>query len=136
MATAKNISFSKKETADNPEISGTFTAEFPDSLEEAVTMWGGEAVVLSKLTQSVRIDMQGVARRVLSAKDGTAEKVQEIINKYVPGLAANRSSDGMSNAAMAKALKALAQDDPERYKEIMGDLQTAPEATDSAEALA
>ena len=136
MATAKNISYSKRGNDDGPAVSGTFTAEFPESLEEAITMWGGDAVVLSKVVQSVTIDMQGVARRVLSAKDGSVEKVQETINKYVPGLATNRSSDGMSNAAMAKALKALAQEDPERYKEIMGDLQTpAPaEATESAEA--
>jgi len=112
MAEAKNISWSIRANEALPEgMSGEYTLEVPQTLEEAVSMWGGEAVILSKVTQSVIIDTQGIARRL---KDPA--KIQETMNKYVPGISTRTAGGGMSNTAMAKALKALEQTDPDQYK--------------------
>lgn len=121
MAKTKDVSWSIKANEDLPEgMTGLYTIEIPETLEEAVSMWGGEAVILSKVIQSVTIDTQGIARRT---KDPV--KIQEMMNKYVPGISTRTVGGGMSNSAMAKALKALEQTDPSQYAEIMAELKAA-----------
>ena len=115
MAKAETYNFSKRAKDDAEAFSGQFTMEIPETIEEAIEMWGAD-VVLSKATQSIIIDGQGIARRV--AEQGDAEKVQTTINAWTPGVAANRSS-GTSNAALMRQLKALKQADPGKHAEVM-----------------
>ena len=130
MAKAETYNYSKRAKDDAEAFSGQFTMEIPETLEEAKTMWGGEDVVLSKVIQSVIIDGQGIARRVGEA--GDPQKVQEAINAWTPGIAANRSS-GTSNAALMKQLKALKQSDPGKHAEVMEMLKAQDEAASVAE---
>ncbi len=115
MPKVETYNFSKRKKDDAEGFSGQFTMEIPETLAEAVSMWG-EDVVLSKATQSVIIDGQGIARRV--GEQGDMEKVQLSINEWTPGVAANRSS-GTSNTALMKQLKALKQSDPGKHAEVM-----------------
>lgn len=117
---SKLISFNVgKKNEDGQKVSiGEFTITGPETLEEAVDMWGKE-VVLSNAIQSVVISAQGVARR--TAKDEDAEKVQEVLDKYVPGVSAIRSG-GPSKAALGNALKEKMAQDPEAVKQMLKDL--------------
>lgn len=113
MAKAEEISYSgknKKEDGTEYEFSGQVTFSMPETVEEAVTMWG-EDVCLSKILASVTIDVQRVCR---AAEE--AEKAQEAVSKYVPGVSRRGSGGGSSVTAIAKKLKEL---DPEKLKELL-----------------
>lgn len=118
MATQETIKFSgtipeQKEVVDEKsgdvttpykaaeKFAGEVVFNMPDSVEEAVQMWGAE-VVLNKAQQAVIIDIQRIAR----SAEGDIEKAQENVNKFVPGVT-RRDTGGPSMKALMEALKAL-----------------------------
>ncbi len=99
------INYSKKDKETQEEISGAVTFPMPETVDEAVQMWG-EEVCLGKLSQSVVINVQSVAR----AAENT-EAAQESVNKFTPGVTRTRASGGFSQKAMLEAMKGLPKEE-------------------------
>ena len=117
MATSKTIGFSKTVDGTKENI-GTVNFNMPESVEEAVKMWG-EDVVLSNVNASVTVAVQAVAR-----KFDDVEKAQEAVSKYTPGIKASRGG-GVSKSALAKLLGEMQKTDPEKYAEIVASIPNA-----------
>lgn len=67
-------------TQEATSYDGTIVYNFPESMDEAVQMFG-ERPSLSALNDAVRIKVQALCRRHL-----TQEEAQEAANGYVPGV--------------------------------------------------
>ena len=89
-----------KETGEIVEA-GQINLRVPETLDEARSMWG-EEVALSKAISAVKVDAQRIAR---SAEN--ADKAQEAINSWVPGVAKERESTGASLENFAKKLSKM-----------------------------
>lgn len=107
----ETISYSKHEGEE--EVSGQVVMKMPETLQEAVQMWG-EDVVLSKCLQSVRIDAQRIARSASSP-----EEAQEAINNWTPGVARKTSRGGASISALLKQLKTLPPDKKAEVEQLL-----------------
>ena len=116
------VSFKGKDK-DGNEFAGEVTAILPTTTEEAVTKYGDE-VCVSKINQSVIIDLQRVCR----AFDGDIAKAQDAVDKFVPGISRGRTSDGTSLSAMAKKMKDLKEADPDKHAELMAMINAAAQS--------
>lgn len=101
--TEEIINYSVKEG--ESEISGQVTMKMPETVEEAVRMWG-EDVVLAKCLQAVRVDAQRICRAA-----GSAEEAQKAIDNWTPGVPRRvAGAGGTSLSALIKQLKSLPPD--------------------------
>jgi len=92
---------------------GEVTYNFPETLEEAVQMWG-EEVVLNKCVATVRIDVGKVAKAC-----ETPDQSQAAADSFVPGVS-RRGTGSISQAALVSGFKNLSAED---QKKILAMLQ-------------
>ena len=106
---ATNINYSIKVAEGQEPQSGTVSMNFPESVEEAVQMWG-EEVVLKKCLSQVTID----ARRLCYEAEGE-EQAQEMVNNFTPGVGRERTSSGFSKKALLELLKGRPKEEVEAF---------------------
>lgn len=101
---------------DGKELVGEFTYDFGDNLQEAIEKFG-EEVVYARFKAAVVVDVQGVARRLMSGKEPKKGKaLQDAINEWKPGVQRSRKSktekalailEGMSDEERQEFLDSL-----------------------------
>ncbi len=97
---AVNIDYSiKSEVAGEESQSFQVSINFPETVAEAVQMWG-ETLVLNKCLAQVKID----ARRLCYEAENE-EQAQEMVNNFTPGVGKERTSSGISMKALVSLLK-------------------------------
>jgi len=95
----REIHYKKTDKDTGEVIEGSVTFNEPESVEEAISMWG-EDVCLSNLMASVVISVQRIARAADSP-----EAAQEAVSKFVPGV--SRRTGGPTKSALLKELKGI-----------------------------
>lgn len=103
MAKSMEINYTKRDEQTGESISGTAVMNMPETIEEAVQMWG-EDVCLSKLLSAVVINAQAICRAADSP-----EAAQEAINSFVPGVSRQRAG-GPSQKAIVNAIKNISKE--------------------------
>ena len=88
----------EKTLEDGSKEEGQVTMMVPEGFDETNQMWG-EEVGMSKMIAKVKIDAQNICRNA-----DNAEKAQELINSWVPGVTREREG-GTSKKAIVELIK-------------------------------
>lgn len=96
-------------TGDQEELSTTFSYDFPETIEEAVKMWG-EDPCLDLIHSSARVKAQNAARNLLGKKSD--EEIQAEMDEYVPTIS-RRQTLTMADRASRLAEKAKSPEEIE-----------------------
>lgn len=102
---ATNINYSIKVPEGEEAQTGTVSMNFPESVDEAIQMWG-EEVMLKKCLAQVTID----ARRLCYEAEGE-EQAQEMVNNFTPGVGRERATSGISQKALMGLLRGKSKEE-------------------------
>lgn len=94
-----------KNLEDGQSVSGQVTYMYPESVEEALQAWGND-VLLSKAEREIVRNIQSICRAA-----ETVEKAQELVSEWLPGIARERQTSGVSKKAILAATKGLSETD-------------------------
>lgn len=112
MAKDIEVNYQRTDPETGEKIPGTVTMTVPETVEEAVQMWG-EDVVLQHAIASVKIAAQRICRSC-----DNAEEAQQAINNWTPGVPRAKEG-GPSIRAITAKLRELP---PEKRKEILAQI--------------
>lgn len=91
---------------DKEDFSGEVVSQMPETINEAVDKWG-DKVCLSKILQSVTINIQSICR----AAEGDDAKAQAAVDTFVPGITQTRTASGVSMKVLKEKLGDLSKED-------------------------
>jgi len=106
---------------DKPEMNGALTVQAPDNIEEAVQMFGGEAV-LSNAISNWKVTLQSALRSALKRGEDQGA-IQARLGVAKMGVAVAKSSVDPKQAFLAQ----FAAADPKARKAMLAELQEAAE---------
>ncbi len=104
---------------DKPELNGSLTVKAPESIEEAIQMYGGDAV-LSNAISNWTVTLQGTVRGALRRGE-TQDGIQTRLGGSKMGVAATKAQIDPKQAFIAQYAAAS----PEERKKMIADLQAA-----------
>ena len=105
---------------------GSITIQAPETIEEAIQMYGGEAVLTNAMANFV-IKLQGNVRSALE-KGETAEAMQTRLGGSKMGVAITKSVGLSPEAAKAAYLAQFKAADPELRKQMLAELKAEAQA--------